>query len=296
MSGYYPYLLCGLPDLNFNMNLEGFSYQELYDQVFELLSPADRKLAELFLSFPMNREVAEKYLALQDDPEKREAFLEDCSWPDYQKGLFRHNLAYWLYGDEDAPVEKMEEEELRLRLKKMLDEAFYARMENYRNAFVRRWFEFDLVLKNTLVAFAARKRKRAAEKDFVSPRGLGNRPDENEAEPELISWIKENMQQGDFGLKLRLSYAEELFSALELEDVYLRERRVDQFRWKMLDEMLLEKDFQMDVVLAYLQKLQILRRWKEMDAEAGRKYLQETVSRLRKVDLGGEPPKKHRGY
>lgn len=299
MSGYYPYLLCGLPELNFNMNPDSFSYQDLYNQIFELLSPADQRLAELFLAFPRNEEVAKAYLPMQAEEEEREEFLTDCPWPAYQKELYRHNLAYWLEGDEEASLSKRPEEETILILKRKLDEAFYNCMNRYRNKFVRLWYDFDLTLKNTLVAFAARKQKRPADKEFVLPKALAPKPEEGfseEAEPELITWIKENMGQGDFGLKLRLSYAEELFAALDSEDVYVRERKVDQFRWNMLDEMILDKDFQMDVVLAYLVKMQILKRWQDMDAAAGRQYLQETVASLRKVKLGEEVATKKREF
>ena len=120
MSGYYPYLLCGLPELNFNMNPDSFSYQDLYNQIFELLSPADQRLAELFLAFPRNEEVAKAYLPMQAEEEEREEFLTDCPWPAYQKELYRHNLAYWLEGDEEASLSKRPEEETLLILKQKL--------------------------------------------------------------------------------------------------------------------------------------------------------------------------------
>ena len=170
MSGYYPYLLCGLPELNFNMNPDSFSYQDLYNQIFELLSPADQRLAELVLAFPRNEEVAKTYLPMQAEEEAREEFLTDCPWPAYQKELYRHNLAYWLEGDEEAGLSKRPEEETLLILKQKLDEAFYNCMSRYRNKFVRLWYDFDLTLKNTLVAFAARKQKRPADKEFVLPK------------------------------------------------------------------------------------------------------------------------------
>ena len=58
MSGYYPYLLCGLPELNFNMNPDSFSYQDLYNQIFVVLCPGEQWLAEVFLAFPRLVEVA----------------------------------------------------------------------------------------------------------------------------------------------------------------------------------------------------------------------------------------------
>lgn len=287
MSGYYPYLLCGLPDLHFGMDLESFSYDEIRNQVFELLAPSDRTKVRLFLSFRDHMDLAERYLSLGDDEDLRKEYrASDPDMPSYQARFFSCSLSMLVNGEEDQPVNK-EKGELLRALKGRLDRDFYAEVLKSRNAFMRKWFDFDLVLRNTLVAFAARMQHRSPEREFVYPYGKvsGLR---DASEPEIITWIKENLHEGDFGLKLRLLYADELFAALELDDVYERERRVDLFRWKMAEEMVLEKDFQLDAVLAYLVRAGILGRWKELDREKGLALLQQTVSRMRQVSFGEE--------
>lgn len=275
MSGYYPYLLCGLPDLAFDMDLSGFNYEEISATVNELLSEKDREALSLFLSAGTHRPLAKQYLSLQDE-EERTQYLSENRLPRYQKKLFAQSLPVLLYGEEDKSVE-LDVEETENALVRIFDGAFYTAVLRHGNAFMRKWFEFDGVLKNVEVAFAARKQGREAEDEFVE-----------QASSALVQWIKENMEEGDFGLKLRLAYAEEMFSALNLPDVYERERAVDRFRWNMAEEMVRGKDFQLDKVLCYMLKAGILRRWQNMDAASGREYLRETVSEMRKVNLQGE--------
>lgn len=275
MSGYYPYLLSGLPELDFDMDLSGFSYEEIQAQVVELLSPSDRKVLDLFLAFDTHAELAQDYLALKDEEQKIQ-YLQERSLPAYQRKIFGMSLSMLMYGEEDLKVDDTQQDVERA-LVRVFDNAFYQAALHHGNAFVRKWFTFDGILKNTLVAFAARKQGRSPEDEFVEA-----------ASAPLLEWIREDLNEGDFGLKLRLSYAEEMFAALDLPDVFERERAIDRFRWLMAEEMVRGKDFQLDRVLCYMLQAGILRRWQKMDAESGREYLREAVSEMRKVNLQGE--------
>ncbi|MCM1169226.1 MAG: DUF2764 domain-containing protein [Bacteroides sp.] len=275
MSGYYPYLLCGLPELHFDMDLSGFSYGEILDQVRELLTPADNRTLDLFLAFGSHEELAKDYLALQDEEQKAE-YLREHDLPAYQRKIFARSLSVLMYGEEDLKVDDTHED-IERALVRVFDNAFYEAALKHRNPFLRKWFAFDGILKNTLVAFAARKQGRSPEAEFVQA-----------ASAPLIEWIKEDMNEGDFGLKMRLSYAQELFAALDLPDVFERERAIDRFRWQMASEIAAGKDFQLDKVLCYMLQAGILHRWQKMDPESGREYLREAVSEMRKVNLQGE--------
>lgn len=282
MSGYYPYLLCGLPDLDFDMDLSGFSHSEIQAQVLELLCERDKALLSLFWSFGTHKKAVNDYLALQDkeDEEKAAYFLEN-PLPKYQREFFSKSLSMLVFGKEEDELENEEMpkgEELKAGLVRLLDEAFYQTVLKSGNLFMRQWFAFDGVLKNTLVAFAARKQGRSPENEFVV-----------QASAPLIDWIKENLGEGDFGLKHRLAYAEEMFAAIQKTDVYERERAIDRFRWNMAEEICAGKDFQTDKVLCYMLQADMLLRWQKMNVEAGRQYLKEVVSEMRKVNLQGEP-------
>ena len=275
MSGYYPYLLSGWPELDFDIDLSGFSYEEIHAQAVELLTPSDRKVLELFLAFDTHAERAQDYLALQDEDQKIQ-YLQERSLPAYQQKIFGMSLSMLMYGEEDLKVEDTPEDVERA-LVRVFDNAFYKAVLHHGNSFMRKWFAFDGILQNTLVAFAARKQGRSPEDEFVEA-----------ASAPLLEWIREDLNEGDFGLKLRLSYAEEMFAALDLPDVFERERAIDRFRWRMAEEMVRGKDFQLDKVLCYMLQAGILRRWQKMDAESGREDLREAVSEMRKVNLQGE--------
>lgn len=275
MSGYYPYLLSGLPELDFDMDLSGFSYEEIHAQAVELLTPSDRKALALFLAFDTHAELAQDYLALKDEDQKIQ-YIQERSLPAYQRKIFGMSLSMLLYGEEDLKVDDTHQDVERA-LVRVFDNAFYRAALHHGNSFVRKWFTFDGILKNTLVAFAARKQGRSPEDEFVEA-----------ASAPLLEWIREDLNEGDFGLKLRLSYAEEMFAALDLPDVFERERAIDRFRWRMAEEMVRGKDFQLDKVLCYMLQAGILRRWQKMDAESGREYLRGAVSEMRKVNLQGE--------
>lgn len=275
MSGYYPYLLSGWPELDFDMDLSGFSYEEIQAQAVELLSPSDRKTLAFFLSFDTHAELAQDYLALKDEDQKLQ-YLQEHPLPAYQRKIFGMSLSMLMYGEEDLQVDDTHQDVERA-LVRIFDNAFYQAALHHGNSFVRKWFAFDGILKNTLVAFAARKQGRSPENEFVEA-----------ASAPLLEWIREDMNEGDFGLKLRLSYAGEMFEALDLPDVFERERAIDRFRWRMAEEMVRGKDFQLDKVLCYMLQAGILRRWQKMDAESGREYLREAVSEMRKVNLQGE--------
>lgn len=288
MSAYYTYLVSGLPDLGFDMNLDGFSYEEISAQVFESLSESDGRTARFFLAFPEHKGLVERYLELEQgeggEDARKEYVASHPDMPDYQKRFWETSLSMHVNGEEDGEV-SLQGEELEAFLKYTLDKDFYAAARKSRNAFVRKWYDFDLVLRNTLVAFAARLQEREPQEEFVYPGydNFGGHMQEEGSEPELITWIKENFRQEDFGLKLRLAYADDLFAALSLHDVYERERRVDRFRWNMAEEMVRGKDFELDAVLAYFVKAGILQRWKNLDKERGLAFLRDTVADMRRV-------------
>lgn len=294
MQSSYPYLLCSLPELKFQVQPENFSYEDISAQIFELLNASDAAQARFFIAYTRHGEVIGKLLEMEDEDQKND-FLQNCDWPSYQKDFFRHSLQEILGKEENEQVSS-KEPGIFHELKRRLDALFYQTAARSSSRFIRQWFEFDGILKNTLVAYVGRSQSRDVLGEFVfaPPRGktvYGSAEaligEENENLPELIVWIRENMNQGDFGLKYRLAYAQELFEVLEKGDVFEREVAVDHFRWNMAEEMVKGKDFQFDVVLAYLLKAGILLRWQEMQIEKGRAYLEEVVAKLRHVNLQG---------
>ncbi|MDE6694329.1 MAG: hypothetical protein K2J57_00685, partial [Bacteroidales bacterium] len=94
MGAYYTYLVSGLPELGFEMNLDGVSYEELSAQIFELVREGDAKTARFFLAFPEHREVVRRYMEASDEDARREYVASHPEMPDYQRRFWEACLIY----------------------------------------------------------------------------------------------------------------------------------------------------------------------------------------------------------
>ena len=62
---------------------------------------------------------------------------------------------------------------------------------------------------------------------------------------------------------------------MEIPDWVERERSLDRMRWEFADNLILFEDFSLNVVLAYLLKVQWTERWLNWDSLKGRKILED---------------------
>jgi hypothetical protein len=85
---------------------------------------------------------------------------------------------------------------------------------------------------------------------------------------EIELFVKNNLP--DFGLRRELALGEQIFNLLdENTNILEREFRFDEIRWQMADELTTFNYFDIDKVLAYLAKADILERWLKLDKERG---------------------------
>lgn len=134
-----------------------------------------------------------------------------------------------------------------------LNEEFYSSALRHRNSFLRRYFTFDLMMRNAKVEFLNKALGRPEGMDLVSPEGFEPDPDE-------------------------LQKAE---SALATDNLLGRERAMDELMWEMADEAVLFNLFDINVVLAFLSKLHIVQRWSRLDENTGREMFRRLVDEVR---------------
>ncbi len=68
-----------------------------------------------------------------------------------------------------------------------------------------------------------------------------------------------------------------------------REKRVDDIRWNMLDELAEGHEFDFDGLCVYRLRLEILNKYRDLSAEAGRRNFNEAAERIsRRTISGGE--------
>ena len=134
------------------------------------------------------------------------------------------------------------------------------------NGFLHQWFTFENYLKNILAAWNIREYQLGAEGQFIG---------EN-----VVTEAVQKSHAHDFGLAAELPFLDKLIHALAQEKLPEREKAIDRIKWNYIDELNIFHYFTVEVVLGYLLKWTLLNRWTQMDAEEGRKAIENLARAL----------------
>ncbi len=260
----YYYLVAGLPDIILDQKKLSFSIAEFKQELYGHLHPDDYRLVE-FLFLPADNRNLLTLLQKSEKPfdesgkytqdELEQDIKEPSILPGYMKNLI---TAY----KSETPVYD------QLSWEDQLTSLYYEFVKNCKNQYLRDWFDFDLNLKNIVAGFNIRKHKLNGEKYFIG-------------ENNIVQAVKKSTLK-DFGLSNDFEYMERLISIQENENLLERERAMDTMRWEFLDERNTFNYFSVEVLLAYIIKLQIVQRWLEMDFETGKQMFRKLLDQLEK--------------
>lgn len=134
-----------------------------------------------------------------------------------------------------------------------LNADFYRKALASKDRFIASYFGFDLDLRNTRVAYLNRSLGRPADMDILVL-------DEQEREFEEL---------------------EEANAVLGGSDILGRERGLDDLVWSKIDSLTIFDDFDIDAVLGFVAKLQIVARWIKLDPQTGRELFKQLVDEIR---------------
>lgn len=85
----------------------------------------------------------------------------------------------------------------------------------------------------------------------------------------------------DFGIKGEVAYVDRVMLAVaDDSNLVEKENRMDAIRWEMADELTLTNYFDLDFILGYLVKVNIIHRWAALDPQRGREMLGRLVEGL----------------
>ena len=85
----------------------------------------------------------------------------------------------------------------------------------------------------------------------------------------------------DFGLRGELPYVDAVIAAVNDEPNLLeKEHKIDLIRWNESLELTVQNYFDIDAVLAYLVRVNIVARWTLLDRERGRELFEELLRSL----------------
>ena len=90
----------------------------------------------------------------------------------------------------------------------------------------------------------------------------------------------------DFGLRGDVPYLEAVIAAVNDEtNLVEKERKIDAIRWNQAEELSTFDYFDINALLAYLVKVNIVARWTRLDDKQGREMLHRLMTSLDGKDL-----------
>ena len=134
---------------------------------------------------------------------------------------------------------------------------FYSGILKSRNRFLREFVTFDLQMRNVKVEYL--------NKVLARPEGLDIMPVPGHEEDDGSSF----------------DAAPAIMSVLEQDDILSRERGLDRLLWEKAEELTRMNLFDIDVILAFIAKLQITDRWNKLDPQTGRELFRKLVQEIR---------------
>ena len=135
-----------------------------------------------------------------------------------------------------------------------LDADFYRRAGRQRSRFLREYFAYDRLARNTKVEFLNRSLGRPEGTDLV-----------------LLNEDEDLHPDG----------REELDAVLGQEDILGRERGLDGLMWRKIDEITVMDVFSLDLILGFAAKLRITGRWLQLDEGTGRELFRKLVKEIK---------------
>ncbi len=262
-------LVAGLPDIIINETKSVVSSREFKIELSEQLEPADYKLAELLylnydnqnlLNLILEKNKPFNNIGKYTQEELEEQIKEPTYIIDYMK-QFIINF-------------KAEETKLSdLSWENKLQTLFFDFVLLTKNDFLKDWFRFDMDIKNILTAINCQQFDYEKEEHLISVKH------KNEVYKNLIKdALKSDSLSGE------VIYAEKILQIVESDDNSSeKEKATDMIKWKFLDEFTFFKYFNIEKILAFIIKLNIVERWIKLDNETGEILFKKLIN-----DLGVE--------
>ena len=270
MKQNYYYLIAGLPELSLDDNKLNLTVRDFRELYYPELAADDRALLDLvYLSY----DNANLLLLIKDKEaqlvegglytrEELLAIIEAActeETPDRNYPRYMYDFVQAVESEEAATEGLFPEDRLA--------QLYYAHAMNQGNAFVERWYAFNLDLNNFLTAITARRYNLD-----VKPLIVGD----NEVAKALRT-----SNSRDFGLTGVMDGFEEVMRISEIDNLVERERKLDVLKWEWMEENSFFDYFTVEKLFAFLVKIQIIERWITLDAEAGGEMLRGMIQQLK---------------
>ena len=274
-STEYYYLVAGLRDWTLDSDTKGFDVREIIDEIVGELTKSDREAVRMLYAYYD----CENIIARRAKRERHNQ-LGNLSAEQITEVFEERNYALLtpavakcvkLYVEENDE-ERDQEITLDSSFERAIFEAYYRDLAESKCSFLKEWGAFDRNLRNIAAAIAAREAGRVVADVTV---GGG----------EIVEQLKRSTA-ADFGLRGELPYVDSVISAVcDEKNIVEKERKIDAIRWAEAEQLTAFDFFNINFILSYLVKVNIVARWTLLSPEVGREMLNRLIKELEGKDL-----------
>ena len=146
---------------------------------------------------------------------------------------------------------------------------FYISAITHKNRFIREYFLFDLNVRNAKVKYLNSALGRPADKDVLT---FGEETPES-----VLDAVAAEFEE-----------AAALEAVFKFGDILARERGIDNLMWDKISSLTTFHYFDIEVILGFVAKLNIVARWFRLDEQTGREMFKKLVDEVRGTFKGVE--------
>ena len=154
-------------------------------------------------------------------------------------------------------------------MEKNLSTGFYAKALIHKDRFISEFFRFDLNVRNAKVKYLNKALERPADKD-------------------VLTFPEDAPQDVLDAAGAEFEEAADLETVLNAGDILTRERGIDDLVWDKISDLTTFNYFDIDAILGFIAKLNIVARWYKLDEQTGREMFKRLVDEVRGTFKGVE--------
>ena len=270
-NNYYA-LVAGLKEYTLDAENKGFDAKEIVEEILEVVSKGDATAVKMLYAYYD----CENLINLRNGSSAHNA-LGNLSREEIEAEMANptrlpHRIANVIRAYANPEGEEAESVDVGKRFEKSLFEAYYEECAGSKCRFLREWSSFDRTMRNITAAAVARSQSRPIEEVTIG-------------EGDVVEQLQRS-SAADFGLRGEYAFVDGVIAAVNDEQNLLeKERKIDLIRWNEAGELVTFDYFDINAVMAYLVKVNMVARWSVLDVRHGREMFERLLAELDGKDL-----------
>ena len=270
-KSYYA-LVAGFREYALDGEMKGFDIEAILSEVFEVISSKDKKTVELLYAYYDCENLISRYNGSSTYNALGRLSSEEVEEELHNPSRLIAPLAKVVRDYTSTENEGDEDVDLSQPFAKALMTAYYKACAASGSRLLREWSATDRTIRNIVAATLARRQGVAAEGVVVGE--------------DAVAKALSRSSAADFGLRTEVPFVEQLVAAVVDEhNMVEKERKIDNIRWAELSELSAFDYFDLNAVIAYVVKANMVARWAALDAKVGREMFDRLVSELNAKEL-----------